>query len=188
MTTDLQRLENTPEDDLVAIANDIDLSVSGAREQDRDAALGRMNQRTGFVGRFFPTPYQREKQRIAVENMGALARYDQELVTYYTEVKLALARKQGNVLIAAQGIYGQRTLAAIAAQQEAALSETINASRRRFLDQIDPEFDYIARFANRPDLFRPAYASIQHQIAAFFGSVDTILDGYVAALNTKAQL
>lgn len=185
MTTDLQRLEDTPLDVLVQISDDVEGYVLAAKKDEEDVAIARLDKKRGLIPRLLPTPYERERQRLDVENMRAVARAKLQMLEYYTELQLVIARQRGDALVAALGTHLQATLAAFAAQKHAELSKTLNASRRRFLDEMAPELAYLETYLSRPELYEPAYESVQHQIATYFGTLKTLLDGYVAALEKK---
>jgi hypothetical protein len=185
MTTDLQRLDETPLDTLVQISDDVEGYVRAAKREDQEMALARLDR--GLITRLFPTRDERERQRLEVDNMRALAEAKLRMVEYYTDLQLVIARQRGDALVAAHGTHLQAMLAAFAAQKHAELSKTLNASRRTFMDEIGPELEYVERYRSRPELYEPAHASVQHQIDTYFSTLKTLLDGYVYALETKVR-
>src|SRR4051794_20056479 len=121
MRTDLQRLDQTPTDVLVEISNDVERYVLAADTRDEDRALEGLSAKSRIVGRLFPTKYERERQRVDIENMRALAQSKLEMLSYYTDLQLAIARQRGDAFVAAQGTHLQATLAAFAVQKHAEL-------------------------------------------------------------------
>jgi hypothetical protein len=102
-----------------------------------------------------------------------------------SQVQIEIARKQADALIATQGMHLQTQLARFANEKIEDLNSTINNSRTHFLDQMEPQFEVVKRYEHRPELHKPAYAALLHQIAVYFDSTKELLDGFSSSLHSK---
>lgn len=140
-----------------------------------------------MLARLLPTAYDREQQRLDVENMRQVAEYKRDLLSLYVDVKLVLVRQQNDTMVASQATHLQQTFAAFAAQQYDQLSQTLNSLRRKFLEQMELEFQHLELYRHRPALFEPAVAAILHQIDSCFALNKNFLDGFGRGMHAKVQ-
>lgn len=110
-----------------------------------------------------------------------------ELMEHYIMAQIEIARKRANLLIAAQGMHVQAMLARFANEKIADLNTTLNHGRERFLSDMEPQFENIEKFRHRPELYEPAYRSVNHQIQVFFEATDMLLNGFVESLARRVS-
>lgn len=158
--------------------------VRAATSESREAALEAMNRR-GVMQRLFPTQYEKERQRLGVQTMRQIGEAKRELLEVFTRTQIEIARKQADALIATQGMHLQTQLARFANEKIQDLNSSLNSSRERFMTEIAPQFDMIERFQNRPEIYKPAYDSVLHQIEVYFGHHKALLDGFNQALRNR---
>ncbi|GAA0902389.1 hypothetical protein [Virgisporangium aurantiacum] len=171
-------------EDLNDVAAGMRQYISNAAAESRQAALEAANRR-GLFQRMFPTQFERERQRIGVQNLRQLAEAKRELLEVFARAQIEIARKRADALIAAQGMHLQAELTRFANEKITVLNTSINQGRERFLNDIEPQFQLIERFQGRPELYEPAYRSVNHQIKVYFESTDMLLDGFIQSLSTR---
>ena len=184
---ELQRLDDQPMDVLVKVADEVRGYMLDADASAKHVSQLQLERRLSLFSRLFPTAFEREQQRLASSTVRAIAESKLALLEYHAELQLAMAKQKGQTLLAAQGSKLTTALAAFVSAQQDDLQVTINDSRRKFLTRIDPEFDFIAQYEHRPELYQPALASLQRQIDAYFRNQDGLLENFNRALENVAS-
>jgi hypothetical protein len=182
----IANMPNTSLDELEQVSSSMQEYIRAANSESREAALEAMNRR-GVMQRLFPTQYEKERQRIGVQTLRQVSEAKRELLDVFTRTQIEIARKQADVLIATQGVNLQTQLARFASEKIQDLNSTINAARERFLNEIAPQFDMVERFQNRPEIYKPAYDSLLHQIDVYFSHNAALLDGFNQSLRNRVN-
>jgi hypothetical protein len=151
-------------------------------------AVEKCNERPGVIRRFFPNAYEKEQQRITIQEMRDLAESEEKMLALYTAVRLEIARKQGDALIASAGMQLQGALAAFALEQIGRLTATVDGSRTDFMQRYLPHKKEIALYQEEaPELVEEAMASLDRERRIYFETLNSLLDGFVAALKSRTS-
>jgi hypothetical protein len=186
MTESLARTEETV-DELVQISEGMRRYLETEHADALQTTIERLNQRPGLVRRFFPTAYDAELQRLDVAKLRATADAKEALFTLYSEIRMEIARKQGDALIKATGTHLQAQLTDFALQKMNEITKSVGNSRRTIMASFKEQLADIEEHKDIPDLYRRAKASLVRQQEGYFASLDTLLDGFVQALDTKVN-
>ncbi|MEU4242931.1 hypothetical protein [Actinoplanes sp. NPDC026619] len=182
----ITHLPNTSLDELEQVSTGMQEYMRAATAESREAALESMNRR-GVMQRLFPSQYEKERQRIGVQTLRQMSEAKRDLLDVFTRTQIEIARKQADALIATQGMHLQAQLARFAAEKIQDLNSTINVARERFLSEIAPQFDMVERFQQRPEIYKPAYQSLLHQIDVYFNHNAALLDGFNQSLHNRVN-
>ncbi|MEV4638031.1 hypothetical protein AB0J80_11825 [Actinoplanes sp. NPDC049548] len=180
----ISRMPNASLDELDQVAAGMQEYVKAASFESREAALDAMNRR-GVMQRLFPTQYEKEERRNAVQTLRQLSDAKRDLLEISSQVQIEIARKQADALIATQGVHLQAQLARFATEKIQDLNSTINRAHENFLKEMDPQFEMVQRFEHRPELAKPAYKALLHQISVYYDSTSALLDGFIQSLRSK---
>lgn len=180
----ISQMHGTNVEDLNEMAAGMRAYISAATAETRQAALDAANRR-GLLQRMFPNQFERERQRIGVQSLRQLAESKRELLEIFTRAQIEIARKRADALIAVQGMHLQAELTRFANDKIAILNTSVNQGREKFLHDMAPQFEMIERFQGRPELYEPAYRSVNQQIKVYFEATDMLLNGFVQSLSTR---
>lgn len=180
----ISQMPGTSLEDLSEVAAGMRDYIGQANAESRQAALEAANRR-GLWQRMFPTQFERERQRIGVQNLRQLSDSRRELLEVYTRTQIEIARKRADALIAAQGMHMQTELTRFANEKITLLNTAVNEGRERFLNAMAPQLDMIEQFRGRPELYEPAYKSVNQQIKVYFESTDMLLNGFAQSLSAR---
>jgi hypothetical protein len=151
----------------------------------RQAVIARVNRNPGLLARLFPNKFEKEDRRIALDRMTTMYEKEKQLLEVFTAVKLQIARRQGDALIASVGMALQGKLAAFAMRKIDDLSETFGDSRQRFLARMKPQIEDLENYKDFPELYDSARISIRNEIKTYFAGIDELLGGFISALQCK---
>ncbi len=174
--------------DLNDIATTMTEYINTENEAVMQTAIERINRNPGLIARIFPNAFEKEEQRITLDRMRTLYEKKKQYFELYTAIRVEIARKQGDALVASVGIELQGGLAVFATQQIDDLSQTIGMSRQRFLVRIKPQLEDLDNYKNMPELHGPARQSIQNEVKTYFAGIDELLNGFISALKSKISV
>lgn len=184
--TQLSQLDSGSIGELEAASNEMQSYIRARSNEVRQAAIEGLDRKNPILRRLFPTAQDREFQRLAVQGMRQIAESQSELLALYTATQIEIAKIKADALIAAQGMQTRTVLARFANEKIHELSSTLNGSRREFLGEMRPQFEMLETYKDLPELYKPAYESVIHQIDTYFETTKRLLDGFTSSLNNKA--
>jgi hypothetical protein len=159
------------------------------REENDDAlhgVLALVDQKPALFSRLLPTPLEKEQRRVAGEQVRQIADDKRKMVELYTHFQLEIARREGEVLIAARSVETGGVLTAFATQKLLELTDTIADAQEKFMDKYGPRQDEIDKYkTTRPELYERAAKSQRHQLEIYFNTTDALLNDFQASLEKR---
>lgn len=177
--------EETPIEELKQISVAMKDYISTENETAMQTVVEKINKKPGLFARLFPNAYEKEQQRITLDRMRTMYKAKKEFFELYTAIQLEIARKQGDALIASVGMELRASLTSFATARIEEVSQTIGASRQRFMQRITPQLDDVENYKAYPDVYEPARQSIKNEIKTYFEGIDELLKGFIEAMKSK---
>ena len=178
--------QSIPIEDLNVIADRLKQLIGVENDLTFQRAADELNKQPASVlSRLFPSQVQRERNRVTVDSMRKLYQDKQKLFVFYSEVKFEVARHMGNALVASVGTDVQYRLAEFANDRLNKLINTITTYNKIFKERMTTELTDLQNYRDFPELFKPAYDSVNNMILTYFQTVDTLLKGFIDSLKSK---
>ncbi|MGA7493860.1 MAG: hypothetical protein WB930_14380 [Syntrophobacteraceae bacterium] len=144
-----------------------------------------LNREPSLIARFFGSPLEREREKIAVAELKAIYKQREKFFEFYGNIRLEIARKHANGLITMMGMDLQKQLTAFAKEQIEQLQATIQSSRQSFMERMAPQLASLDKYANFPRLHEAARISMDNEMDFYFRMIDTLYDGFEDSLRTQ---
>lgn len=187
MSNQLSHVPDASVDELRHISTAMKQYVETENESSMQAVVHMLKHKPGFFARLFPTAYEEELERITLDRMRTMYNAKKQFFELYTRIQLEIARKQGDALIASVGIALQTKLTQFATDKIEEMSQTIGASRQRFVERITPQLQDLDKYQAIPEVYGPARQSVQNEIKTYFQGIDELLNGFIEALKSKVS-
>lgn len=166
------------------VANAIEKYATKEDDANLEYILDRVNKNPSLLTRLFPSKIQKEYDKLSIDHMKSLFQSKSELLKVYNDIKLQIAKKQGDALIAAVGMHLQDKLATIAAEKINSVQDTLEKSRERHMIRMQRQYDAVKSYTNSEskEMF---LKSLKNEEITYFKTVQEILDGFINSLKTK---
>jgi len=146
-----------------------------------------LNKRPGLLALVFPSSLQKAEDEISIEKMRLIYKRKEIFFEFYSNIKLEIARRMADALIAPVGMDLQTRLAKFASEKINEFSQTIGESRNGFLRSMQPQFQELETYKHIPELYEPAYESMNNQVSVYFESIRELMQGFIDSLRKKAS-
>lgn len=177
----------TPIEDLKQISMAMKDYINTEDETAMEKVVQKINKKPGLLSRLFPNAYEKEEQRITLDRMRTIYKAKKDFFELYTVIQLEIARKQGDALIASAGMSLQTNLSKFATVKIAEMKETIDTSKENFFQRMDAQRQTVEQYKHFPELYEPAVQSMKQEIKIYFKSIEQLLEGFNAAMNSKVM-
>lgn len=145
-----------------------------------------LNKQPGLFSTIFPSSLQKAEDKISIEKMRLIYRRKEMFFEFYSNIKLEIARRMADALIAPVGMDLQTRLAKFTSEKINEFSEIIGASRKSFLQSMQPQFTELEAYKHIPELYEPAYESMKNEISTYFEGIKQLMHGFIDNLRKKA--
>jgi len=146
-----------------------------------------LNRKPGLLALVFPSSLQKAEDKISIEKMRIIYKRKEIFFEFYSNIKLEIARRMADALIAPIGMDLQTRLAKFASKKIDEFSETIGESRKNFMQTMLPQFQELETYKHIPELYEPAYQSMNNQVSVYFESIKELMQGFIDNLRKKAS-
>jgi len=187
MTTSLSRLKGTSIEELGEFPAAMENYIRNMNNQTRQEALEAMEQNVSLVQRLLPSAVERERRKIAIQDMRQLAESRRAMLRLCVSSQIELARMKADELVKIQGMEIVTRISTFANQKPLELEATLVASQNMFLETIEPQFEKLENYRHRPELYEPARQSLQHMIDTYAESNRRLLDGFKEAISNRTS-
>lgn len=174
-------------DELYLIAEKLEQYMDSENDTLLQEITKDLNRHPGLLSLIFPSSLQKAEDKISIEKMRLLYKRKEMFFEFYSNVKLEIARRMADALIAPVGMDLQTRLAKFASKKIDEFSETIGQSRKGFLQSMRPQFQELETYKHIPELYEPAYQSMNNEVAIYFESVKELMQGFIDNLRKKAS-
>lgn len=183
--TQMDKLSDAPVEYLSTVSGRIRQFIREDSEETLRSVVELAELRPALFSRLLPTAYEKEQRRIAAEQVRQIADNKRGMLELYTNIQLAIARREGEVLIAARSVETGGVLTAFATQKLEELTDTIANAQERFLDKFVPRQDAIEKYRDRPEVYKRAAEAQQHQLDVYFDTTKALLEDFKISLQTR---
>jgi hypothetical protein len=182
---DVDKMSNAPVEYLSTVSSRVRQFIREDSDEALRSVVELAEQRPGIFTRLLPTPFEKEQRRVAAEQVRQIADNKRGMLDLYTHIQLEIARREGEVLIAARSVETGGVLTAFATQQLEALTDTIADAQERFLDKFVPRQEAIEKYKDRPEVYKRAYEAQQHQLDVYFDTTKALLEDFKVSLQMR---
>jgi hypothetical protein len=184
----LSLLKETSDKELQGIAEIVGKFINSTNAQDDILmlqAITKINANSGLLSFFFPNELGKEQQKMTLEIMRKMHTSRLQLLEIYTNLKIEIAKKSADAMLAAVGMDLQAKLTEFANQKINDMSESFAKSRSDFMKRIARQEMELEQYKNSLLLYEPALESLRNEVKIYFKSIDELLDGFIKALRKK---
>jgi hypothetical protein len=180
-------LRDTSGGDLQLVSAAMKDYIQNESEQALETINANAAKNPGLWRRIFPNAFEKENTRIKLDQIRTIYEAKKVFFKLYTDIQLEMARRQGDALLISLGTVLTAQVSAIATKQLEELAKTLGESRERYLARIAPQIDNLEKYQNYPDLQLRARQSIENEWITVFDAMDTLLDTFKRAMNSRIE-
>jgi hypothetical protein len=146
-----------------------------------------LNRHPGLLARLFPSEIREEEKRLSIEKMRMIYEKKEMFFEFYSNVKMEIAKRLADALVAPIGMDLQSRVAAFASEKMEEISEITASGRKKFMENMKKQLQELEEYRDFPELYEPARASMKQEITIYFESVRELLQGFIEHLEQKVS-
>jgi len=174
-------------DDLRVLSQNMQSYIQSENDEMLSTVVDKLNERKGLYRKIFPTEFQKEHDKLTLQSMKQLYANKQRYMNLCVDIQIEVAKKQGDALIAAVGIKNTAMLTSYAQEKIEEMSQTFQEKRMSFAQSMIQQNRDAEQFKEVDYLYDEYKKSLKNETTTFFRSIDSLLDGFISALESKVK-